>query len=123
ATSYCARARLRAFALRRASLSAFGLRRARPCPYNPRTGKRVSAGWRFVMRKLAWLLLFAGVVGISLSLQAQQPAADLILFNGKIITVNDTFAIAQAVAVRGNRVVAVGSNADVNRLAGPNTQR
>jgi len=75
------------------------------------------------MRKSAWLLLFAGVVGFSLSLQAQQAGADLILFNGKIITVNDTFAIAQAVAVRGNRIVAVGSNADVNRLAGPNTQR
>jgi len=75
------------------------------------------------MRKSAWLLLFAGVVGLSLSLQAQQAGADLILFNGKIITVNDTFAIAQAVAVRGNRIVAVGSNADVNRLAGPNTQR
>ena len=75
------------------------------------------------MRKSAWLLLFAGVVGLSLSLQAQQAGADLILFNGKIITVNDTFAIAQAVAVRGARIIAVGSNADVTRLAGPNTQR
>src|SRR3979409_1119730 len=76
------------------------------------------------MRKSAWLLLlFAGVVGLSLSLQAQQAGADLILFNGKIITVNATFALAQAVAVRGTRIVAVGSNADVNKLAGPNTQR
>jgi predicted amidohydrolase YtcJ len=75
------------------------------------------------MRKCAWLLLFSGVVGLSLSLQAQQAGADLILFNGKIITVNDTFQIAQAVAVRGSRIVAVGSNADVTRLAGPNTPR
>jgi len=75
------------------------------------------------MRKFAWLLLFTGVVGVSLSLHAQQAGADLILFNGKIITVNDTFQIAQAVAVRGSRIVAVGSNADVNKLAGPNTQR
>jgi len=75
------------------------------------------------MKKFAWLLLFGGVVGLSLSLHAQQAGADLILFNGKIITVNDTFQIAQAVAVRGDRIVAVGSNADVNRLAGPNTQR
>jgi predicted amidohydrolase YtcJ len=75
------------------------------------------------MRKFAWLLLFTGVVGLSLSLHAQQAGADLILFNGKIITVNDTFQIAQAVAVRGSRIVAVGSNADVNKLAGPNTQR
>ncbi len=63
------------------------------------------------------------LVGISMSLDAQQASPDLILSNGKIITVNDTFAIAQAVAVRGNRIIAVGSNVDVNRLAGPNTQR
>jgi predicted amidohydrolase YtcJ len=75
------------------------------------------------MKKCGWLLLFGGVVGLSLSLHAQQAGADLILFNGKIITVNDTFQIAQAVAVRGDRIVAVGSNAEVNRLAGPNTQR
>ena len=75
------------------------------------------------MKKFAWLLLFSGVVGLSLSLHAQQTGADLILFNGKIITVNDTFQIAQAVAVRGARIVAVGSNADVQKLAGPNTQR
>jgi predicted amidohydrolase YtcJ len=75
------------------------------------------------MKKFAWLLLFGGVVGLSLSLQAQQTPADLILTNGKIITVNDTFQIAQAVAVRGSRIVAVGSNADITRLAGPNTQR
>ena len=75
------------------------------------------------MRKLAWTLLVVGLVGGSLSLQAQQAGADLILTNGKIITVNDTFQIAQAVAVRGARIIAVGSNADITRLAGPNTQR
>ena len=75
------------------------------------------------MRKLAWTLLVVGLVGASLSLHAQQTAADLILTNGKIITVNDTFQIAQAVAVRGSRIVAVGSNAEITRLAGPNTQR
>ena len=53
---------------------------------------------------------------------AQQPA-DAILTNGKIITVDDRFSIQQAVAVRGDRVVAVGSNQDINRLAGPNTRR
>lgn len=72
------------------------------------------------MRKcllLAALLLTAGTIS------AQQPVADLILSNGKIITVDDRFTIAQAVAVRGDRIVAVGSNQDVARLAGPNTRR
>src|SRR6185295_17234145 len=49
---------------------------------------------------------------------AQQPTADLVLFNGKIITVDERFSIAQAVAVSGDRIVAVGNDADVTRLAG-----
>src|SRR5512147_1635274 len=89
----------------------------------PATRKAGPGRLEDVMKKFAWLLLFSGVVGLSLSLHAQQTGADLILFNGKIITVNDTFQIAQAVAVRGSRIVAVGSNADVTKLAGPNTQR
>ena len=74
------------------------------------------------MKKLAWTLV-AGLVGASLALEAQQAAPDIILSNGKIITVDDTFSIAQAVAVRGDRIVAVGSNQDINRLAGPSTRR
>src|SRR5688500_16332579 len=68
---------------------------------------------------LASLLALAAAVAP----QAQQPAADMILTNGKIITVDDRFSIAQAVAVRGERIVAVGSNADITRMAGPNTRR
>jgi len=56
-------------------------------------------------------------------LKAQQPAPDLVLLNGKVITVDERFSIAQALAVRGDRLVAVGSNSDVARLAGPNTRR
>jgi predicted amidohydrolase YtcJ len=56
-------------------------------------------------------------------LHAQQPGVDTILTNGKIITVDGRFSIAQAVAVRGDRIVAVGTNQDVTRLAGPNTRR
>ena len=41
--------------------------------------------------------------------RAQASAPDLILTNGKIITVDDRFTIAQAVAVKGDRIVAVGS--------------
>ena len=55
--------------------------------------------------------------------QAQQAPADIILTNGKIITVDNRFSIAQAVAVRGDRIVAVGTTADITRLAGPNTRR
>ncbi len=55
--------------------------------------------------------------------QAQQPVADVILTNGKIITVDERFTIAQAVAVRGDRIVAVGTSQEIARLAGPSTRR
>jgi predicted amidohydrolase YtcJ len=55
-------------------------------------------------------------------LVAQQGPADLILHNGKVMTVDANFSTAQAVAVTGSTITAVGSNADVMRLSGPNTQ-
>ena len=60
---------------------------------------------------------------LTVTLCAQQAAPDLVVSNGKIITVDDRFSIAQAVAVRGDRVIAVGTNQDIARLAGPNTRR
>lgn len=57
------------------------------------------------------------------ALYAQQPSADIILNNGKIITVDDRFSVAQAVAVRGDRIVAVGTNQEIAKFAGPGTRR
>src|SRR5579862_9014893 len=54
-------------------------------------------------------------------LAAQQKPADLVLHNGKILTVDKDFSIAQAVAVTGNTITAVGNDADVMKLAGPST--
>lgn len=49
--------------------------------------------------------------------------ADLILHNGKIITVDPAFSIAQAVAVRGDRIVALGSSRDILHIeSGPKTR-
>jgi len=70
-----------------------------------------------------------GLVGVMFAiasvalLRAQQSAPSLILTNGKIITVDDRFTIAQAVAIRGDRIVAVGTNQEITRLAGPSTRR
>ena len=54
---------------------------------------------------------------------AQQAGVDLVLTNGKIITVDNEFTIAQAVAIKGDRFVAVGTSQDIARLAGPATRR
>ena len=75
------------------------------------------------MKRIAWIPLVLAVIVASMVVEAQQAAPDLILSNGKIITVDDTFSIAQAVAVRGDRIIAVGTNADINKLAGANTRR
>src|SRR6476619_477814 len=63
--------------------------------------------------------------------RAQQPTdpareragVDLILTNGKIITVDEKFTIAQALAVRGNRIVAVGTNQQIAQMATTATRR
>src|SRR3989442_15552640 len=65
--------------------------------------------------------LFAVVAAVMV--HSQQAGADTILTNGKIITVDNGFTIAQAVAIRGDRFVAVGTNQDITRLAGPGTRR
>src|SRR6185436_16888808 len=49
-------------------------------------------------------------------------AADTILVNGKVLTVDAQFSTRNALAVRGGRIVAVGTDADVRKLAGPATR-
>ena len=56
---------------------------------------------------------------------AQQPRpqpADLVITNGKVVTVEDGAPEAQAVAVRGSRIVAVGTSADMKTHIGPKTE-
>jgi hypothetical protein len=47
---------------------------------------------------------------------------DLVLYNGKVITADGQFSVAEAVAARDGRILAVGSTADVKRLIGPRTR-
>ena len=49
--------------------------------------------------------------------------ADLVLHHGKVVTVDARFQVAEGLAVKGDRILAVGSNAEVLHLAGPATQR
>ncbi len=49
-------------------------------------------------------------------------AADLVLRGGTVITVDSADRIAEAVAVKDGRVVAVGSNTEVNRFVGRSTE-
>ncbi|UCG85469.1 MAG: amidohydrolase [Gemmatimonadota bacterium] len=49
-------------------------------------------------------------------------AADLVLVNGRVYTLDERQPWAEAVAVTGERIVAVGSNSQVNALVGPQTE-
>src|SRR5258706_4727466 len=57
-----------------------------------------------------------------LALPAFAQPADSILINGKILTGDAVGSVRQVVAVRQDRILAVGSNAEIQRLAGRATR-
>jgi len=71
------------------------------------------------MRVLTRMIAVLILAGFALPAQA---APDLILHNGKIVTVDEMFSIRDAVAIDGERFVAVGSDAEVMALAGDATR-
>jgi len=48
---------------------------------------------------------------------------DLIFYNGKVVMVNEHFDIAEAVAIQGDRFRAVGTNEEIEELAGSLTKK
>jgi predicted amidohydrolase YtcJ len=51
------------------------------------------------------------------------PAPDLVLLHGRVFTSDPANRWAEAVAIRGERIVAVGTTATIAQLAGPDTKR
>ncbi|MBL8213070.1 MAG: amidohydrolase [Bryobacterales bacterium] len=49
-------------------------------------------------------------------------AADLIIHNAKVLTVDDKFTVHQAIAVKGNRIEAVGANTAILKLSEKNAK-
>jgi hypothetical protein len=73
-----------------------------------------------------WFLLALTACGghevdFARSLAVRTPA-DLILRNGKVVTVDRDFSIKQALAIRDGRIVTVGGERDVRVLVGPATR-
>jgi hypothetical protein len=50
-------------------------------------------------------------------------APDAIYYNAKVVTVDDRFSYAQAVAIGGDKFTAVGTNEAIRKLAGPSTRQ
>ncbi|WP_396626051.1 amidohydrolase family protein, partial [Luteitalea sp.] len=76
------------------------------------------------MTRILPLLLAVAIAGAAVAARQAPPApppADLIVTNARVYTVDPARPEAQAVAVRGDRVVAVGTSAEVQALRGPST--
>jgi predicted amidohydrolase YtcJ len=50
------------------------------------------------------------------------PSADLVLLNGKVLTVDAENSVAEAVAVRGGLIMAVGASEEVSAMVGEGTE-
>src|ERR1700743_1634245 len=71
------------------------------------------------MTKVRCLALLAMLAPAS---PAFAQSADTVLLNGKIITLEAT-ATAEALAIADGKIIAVGTTADIVKLAGPATRR
>jgi len=80
---------------------------------------------REVFRALGVFSMTAGVVlaaGSLIPSSATAPPADLVLRNGRIVTLNAGLAAARALAVRDGRIVALGSEREIDACIGPRTE-
>jgi predicted amidohydrolase YtcJ len=76
------------------------------------------------------VLKLALVIGVGLAMaphpaaqrQGSAAPADLLIVGGKVYTADGSGAFQEAVAVRGNRIVAVGTTADISKLRGSMTE-
>ena len=87
-----------------------------------RSGRvRRGTSMKIILVTILSATVMAGAHGAPAS-SASLVSADLILVNGKIITVNQSFDIEEAIAIRGEDILAVGSNDAIRSLEGDDTQ-
>jgi predicted amidohydrolase YtcJ len=72
-----------------------------------------------MMRVVAVVLAFTTFAAVA-PVAAQAP--DTVLVNGKILTVDAQFSTREALAIRDGKILAVGSSADMRKLAGPRSR-
>ena len=76
------------------------------------------------MKKLAWgiLVLLIGGCGDQQPTAPEHPVADLVLTNGNVVTVDDAVPSAQALAVTGDTITAVGTVDEIAPYIGDATE-
>jgi predicted amidohydrolase YtcJ len=73
------------------------------------------------MKRIIQAVLLSAL--LPLCVFGRQPPADLILVNGKIFTADRAKPSAEAVAIRGERIIAVGTNQEIESFARGKTRR
>ncbi len=77
------------------------------------------------MKCCCWLALVAALASSAGNrIGAEEPAAtaDLIIHHAKILTVDEKFRIVEALAVKDDRILALGDDAEIFKLKGPTTK-
>ena len=69
-----------------------------------------------------WWMALVFSAGIAASQLAQCQSADLVLRDGKLVTLEQSVPEAQALAARGGKIVAIGTNQMMAALIGPSTR-
>ena len=82
--------------------------------------KRLIARPRVLLTLVAAAAL-AGPMACSSPAPDVEPA-DMVIYNGKVVTVDDTVPGAQGIVIRGDLIEMVGSNAEVEAYIGPDTE-
>src|SRR5690349_7028519 len=75
-----------------------------------------------MIRTVQFIFALIPFIAVLQVVAQQRPAADVILTNAKIWTVDPERPTAEAVAIIGDRIVAVGSAADIDRWRGSATK-
>ena len=86
-----------------------------------RTPFALSRRYFFVLF-LRVLCVLGGEALVSGQLAHAMEVADTVFINGKIITVDERFTIAHALAIKGDRIIDVGTTPQIRKLAGANTK-
>lgn len=68
------------------------------------------------------LCTLLAIAGLSHSAEADVAAADLVVLDAKILTVDPEFRIAQALAVKDGRILEIGTNEEVEKRIGERTE-
>jgi predicted amidohydrolase YtcJ len=78
---------------------------------------------RLDLRRTRWVLCVALMLAVHLPAIGESPRADLILVNGSVFTSSAAHLHAEAIAIRGARIIAVGNSDEIQAFADSATKR